>query len=89
VYKLLTIQALNKYVAKKQRKLRASINKPYNVIIIMFKLVGTPFANNKNTLFKRNCHEVYQNYGTLCHYIGQVRAQNILTCVAKRGNLFC
>jgi len=69
VHKLLTIQALNKktleYVARKQRKLRTSINKPCDVIVIMFKLVGAPFASNMNTSFERNCHKVYQNYGTL------------------------
>ena len=69
-HKLLTIQELNKYVAKKKRKLRTSINKPCNVIVIMFKLVGTSFTSNMNTSFEHNCHEFYQNYDTLCHIIG-------------------
>jgi len=49
-HKLLTTLVLSKkmleYVTRKQRKLRTSINKPYNVIIIMFKLLGAPFASN-------------------------------------------
>jgi len=91
-HKLLTIEVLNKktlgYVARKQRKLWTRVNKPYNVIVITFKLVGAPFASNMNTSFEHNHHEVYQNYGTLCHFIVRVRAQNILTCVAKTSNLY-
>ena len=92
-HKLLTIQALNnktlEYVASKQRKLRTSINKPYNVIVIMFELVGASFISNMNSSFERNCHKVYHNYSTLCHLIGQVRTQNILTHVAKTSYLYC
>ena len=27
----------------------------------MFKLLGTPFTRDINTLLEHNCHEVYQN----------------------------
>ena len=57
VHKLLTIQVLNKktleYVA---RKLRTSIDMPFNVMV-MFKLVGASFASNINTSLECNCHK--------------------------------
>ena len=82
---VLTIRVLNKYVAKKQRKLRTSI---YNVIVIMFKPAsGYSFCQQYEMSFKHNRHEVYQNYNTLCHFVRQVRAQNIFTCVAKTSNV--
>jgi len=58
------------------------------MLVIMFKLMGAPFARNINMSFKYNYHKVYQNYGTLCHIIGQVRTQNMLTRVAKTSNLY-